>query len=227
MHPFMQMKDAEFRGDIGQAIPLDFDTKAVTDEGEFEGYAATYGNRDLGDDIILAGAFDESLRERPAKRVKMLWQHKTDEPIGVWTDFTSDSKGLFARGKLILTTAGGKEAHEFMKAGAIDSLSIGFRVREFSIDREDKVRIVEKADLVEVSAVTFPMNPEALIAGVKGEPPDIRTLERFLMREAGLSASHAKGLLANGYKSILTARDAEPDGDEADSLKRLADLIRG
>ncbi|MEN0652391.1 MULTISPECIES: HK97 family phage prohead protease [Hyphobacterium] len=222
----LELKDGQFRGDLGAAIPLELDSKAVTEEGEFEGYAAIYGNRDLGDDIVQAGAFDESLRERPAGRVKMLWQHDTRKPIGVWREFVSDSKGLFCRGKLLLTTVGGKEAHEFMKAGAIDSLSIGYRTREYRIDRENGVRIIEKAELMEVSAVTFPMNPEARIAGVKGEVPDIRTLERVLKRDAGLSASQAKALLASGYSAIHDERDAGTDGDEAEGLKRLAELFR-
>ncbi|MBI1234756.1 MAG: HK97 family phage prohead protease [Alphaproteobacteria bacterium] len=222
----MEFKESRFRGDLGEAIPLQLDTKAVTDEGEFEGYAAVYGNRDLGNDVIEPGAFTESLRERPASRIKMLWQHDTNKPIGVWREFSSDTKGLFCRGKLLLTTVGGKEAHEFMKAGAIDSLSIGYRTREYRIDRERGVRIIEKADLLEVSAVTFAMNPEARIVGVKGEIPDIRTLERVLKRDAGLSASQAKALLASGYSAIHDERDAGTDGDEAAGLKRLAELFR-
>ena len=223
----IELKDGVFRGELGPAIPLQLDTKQVTEDGEFEGYAATYGNTDLGNDIIQAGAFDESLRDRPAVAIKCLWQHDTRKPVGTYAEFRSDSKGLWCKGKLLLSTQGGKEAHEFMKAGAIDSLSIGYRVREYRIDRDNEVRIIEKAELMEVSLVTFPMNPEARIMGVKGEVPDIRTLERWLKRDAGLSASQAKALLASGYSAIQDVRDAGTDADEAESLKQLAALLRG
>lgn len=223
----IELKDGEFKGDFGAPVPLEIDTKAVTETGEFEGYASVYGVRDLGDDIVQAGAFDESLRSRPINRVKMLWQHRTDKPIGVWTEAKSDARGLFVKGQLLLTTVAGKEAHELMKVGAIDSLSIGYRTREYRIDRDNEVRIIEKAELLEISPVTFPMLPEATINAVKGEVPDIRTLERWLKRDAGLSASQAKALLASGYSAIQDVRDAGTDADEAASLKQLAALLRG
>ena len=36
---------------------LTLDVKAVGDDGYFEGYAAKFGNIDLGGDIIVKGAF--------------------------------------------------------------------------------------------------------------------------------------------------------------------------
>ena len=224
---YIQVKDASPRWDTGAAVQLALDTKMVTEEGEFEGYAATYGNKDLGDDIILPGAFDESLNARPAKRVKMLWQHDTHKPIGVWKEMSSDDRGLYCRGRLLLETTGGRETHAFMKAGAIDSLSIGYRVGEYKIDGENGVRIIEKAELIEVSAVTFPMNPQARISAVKGRLPTKREFERFLTRDAGLTAQQAKAFVAEGYEAIQDARDAGTGGTGvAQDLQRLAETFR-
>ena len=50
-------------------------------EGVFKGYASTFGNVDNGNDIVAKGAFTKSLAERPANKVKLLSQHKTDEPL--------------------------------------------------------------------------------------------------------------------------------------------------
>lgn len=85
---------------------LEIDTKAVTAEGEFEGYASVFGNEDYGRDIMVAGAFTKSLARRPAGKVKLLRQHYTDEPIGIWTDLVEDSRGLKGRGKLTRPATG-------------------------------------------------------------------------------------------------------------------------
>lgn len=90
------------KNEWGFALDLDF--KAVSDEGEFAGYAAVFGNEDLGRDVLLPGAFTKSLARRPAARVKMLRQHDPEEPIGIWLDLAEDKKGLRAKGRLILDT---------------------------------------------------------------------------------------------------------------------------
>jgi len=51
-----------------------FETKELTEEGQFEGYAAVFGNRDSWDDIIEPGAFAKTIKER-ASKIRVLWQH--------------------------------------------------------------------------------------------------------------------------------------------------------
>ncbi|HQS18786.1 HK97 family phage prohead protease [Reyranella sp.] len=148
---------------------LELDVKAVTAEGEFEGYASIFGNEDYGRDIMVAGAFTKSLARRPAGKVKLLRQHYTDEPIGIWTDLVEDSRGLKGRGKLILDTVKGRETHALMRAGALDGLSIGFRTLKDRFDRQKGVRFIEEVDLVEISVVTFPANPKAVVSAVKSQ----------------------------------------------------------
>ncbi len=43
--------------------------------GIFEGYASLFNMRDLGNDVVMPGAFATSLRERGRQGVKLLWQH--------------------------------------------------------------------------------------------------------------------------------------------------------
>ncbi len=54
--------------------------KNVTDQGQFEGYASTFGNEDLGGDIVAQGAFSKTINEN--KSVPILWGHSTREVIG-------------------------------------------------------------------------------------------------------------------------------------------------
>ena len=152
------------------------------DDGEFSGYASTFNNEDLGKEIVMPGAFAKSLQRRPAGKVKMLRQHDSSEPIGIWLDLAEDSRGLKARGKLILDTTKGRETHALMKAGALDGLSIGFRTLKDRYDRQKGVRFLEELDLPEISVVTFGMNPRATVSAVKSEAERARALVDAIIR---------------------------------------------
>jgi HK97 family phage prohead protease len=145
------------------------DTKSIQEDGTFTGYASVFGVVDSHKDIVVKSAFQTSLRKRPASRVKMLYQHQQDQPIGKWLSLVEDDHGLKATGQLILGTVKGAEAYELMKAGVLD-LSIGFRTVRDRMDRTKGARIIEEVDLVEISAVTFASNPEATIQSVKSNP---------------------------------------------------------
>ncbi|QIB35091.1 HK97 family phage prohead protease [Ancylobacter pratisalsi] len=140
---------------------------AIEPDGSFEGYAALFGRVDLGRDLILPGAFTRSLGERGVSGVRMLFQHDPAEPIGVWTSIREDGVGLQVRGRLTLDVARAREVLALMHAGAIDGLSIGFRAVEGRTDPRSRVRRLVRIDLWEISVVTFPMQPDARIAGVK------------------------------------------------------------
>jgi Caudovirus prohead serine protease len=47
----------------------------VAEDGGFEGYASLFGVADLGKDLVVPGAFAESLARRGSAGVRMLWQH--------------------------------------------------------------------------------------------------------------------------------------------------------
>ena len=163
-------------------------------DGVFEGYGSVFNNTDLGNDVILQGAFLKSLRKTGAKGVKLLYQHKTDMPIGIFEEIREDDKGLYVKGRLALGTQAGSEAYELLKMGAIDGLSIGFRVDQKgqSYDSRNKRRVLKEVELMEVSLVTFPMNPRAKIRSVKGTEITIREWEQGLREVFHVSRSEAK-----------------------------------
>lgn len=135
---------------------------ALISAGHFEGYASTFNHVDRGNDLVLPGAFERSLRERGAQSIKLLWQHDPREPIGVIEDIFEDHHGLYVRGRLLLDIGRAGEARKLMQAGAVDGLSIGFHTLK-SNKRADGVRLLRDVDLWEISLVTFPMNPRARI----------------------------------------------------------------
>lgn len=212
--------------EYGQTV--NFEVKALQDTGTFEGYASTYGNTDHGGDIVAPGAFDGSISARPPGKVKMLFNHDLNEVIGVWQQFQSDNIGLKGTGRLLLETTSGKNVYEQIKAGALDSLSIGYRVLDAAYDRTTETRTIIKAVLMEVSVVTFPMNEMAGITGIKSEDIDglntLSDMERFLRDAgAGFSRKDATGFVSR-MKSIIQ-REAERDHEQY-LLKQLVAKMR-
>ena len=209
------------------------DLKSIADNGAFEGYASLFNREDLGRDVIAPGAFRETLSQRGPHGVRLLFQHNPAEPIGAWQSLTEDAKGLLVQGRLTTEVARAREVLSLMRAGAIDGLSIGFRVLKASPrDRQRGIRRIEKVDLWEISIVTFPMLPDARIRAVKSRPfadrpPTERQFEQWLTQDAGLTRSEARALMRHGLKGLAGMRDAvgQPN-EEARLAARLATVAR-
>lgn len=197
-------------------LDVPFQIKAVSDDGLFSGYGSVFGVIDSYKEIVAQGAFSESLQKRtPA----MLWQHRSSEPIGVYSAIREDQTGLYVEGRLALKTTRGAEAYELLKMGAISGMSIGFNTREDSYDRVTDVRTLKKLDLWEVSLVTFPANESARISGVKSIETieSLADAEAFLRDAGGLSRREATALVSR-IKSLR----GRGDPDELGELLALA-----
>jgi uncharacterized protein len=211
-----------------KTLDFGFEIKAIADDGTFTGYGSVFNVQDSYDDIIIPGAFAESLAAHKEKGTlpALLWQHRSGEPVGVYTSMEEDSVGLKVDGKLALKTARGAEAHELLKMKAITGLSIGFMTREDSYDRLTGIRTLKKLDLWEVSLVTFPANESARIQSVKSieEVATLRDAEKYL-RESGMSRAEAVAFLSR----VKCLGQSDSDGDEmamiAEALKRRGRTI--
>jgi uncharacterized protein len=210
-------------------LVFESEIKAENNKGIFTGYGSIFGNEDQGNDIMQKGAFTKSLMNRPVSKVKMLYQHKTDEPIGVFTEIYEDSKGLFVKGQLAMGTQRGREAYELLKMGALDGMSIGFRAdpeKQGYNENKRGVRTLKEVDLMEISLVTFPMNESALIETVKGNAKNIREWEKILREAGGLSRTEAK-IGAKALSESLSQRDAGDDNKQlADLINKVANIIK-
>src|SRR4051812_21124839 len=149
-----------------------FETKSLTEAGEFEGYASTFGNVDQGGDIVEPGAFIEGVvkAKSDGRTIPMLWQHDQREPIGFWKDIAEDAKGLYVKGQLLIDADPlAKRAHGLLKAKALGGMSIGYRIPAGGAEPDEKRRGVvrlKKIDLREISLVTMPMNIQARVTTV-------------------------------------------------------------
>jgi len=189
-------------------FPLELKSMAV--DGAFAGYASVFGNMDSQKDIVLKGAFKSSIAAKSG--IKLLWQHQPDEPIGVINKMAEDEYGLYMEGQLLLDVQKAREAYSLLKSGAINGLSIGYMPTDYSTDYESGVRFLKQVELWEVSLVTFPANPQAVVSSLKSAPATIREFEDFL-RDAGYSRKEAKAIALRGFEKPSGPRDAGCEGE--------------
>ncbi len=209
-------------------------TKELTEEGTFEGYGSVFDVLDSDTEVVDPGAFTETLVKRAGK-IKLLWQHSSHDPIGVWLELLEDARGLLVKGKLAIKASFPRDVYELLKIGALDGLSIGFRTIKAVMDEDDRVRHLVELELWEVSLVTFPANAQATVAAVKDEAfrltlagmaGDVETERQFegFLRDAGFSNSRSKAITAVGF------RNAGRDGAASElsqALSRATENIRG
>lgn len=122
------------------------------------GYASVYNIADQHNDIITKGAFSEANK----KSIRLLWQHDQQKPIGIIHSIEEDDYGLKIEAAVNSKTTTGKETIELIKQGAVDAFSIGFHIISSNYNKLEQ-RVITKAELIEISVVTFPANPQAQI----------------------------------------------------------------
>lgn len=200
-----------------------FQIKATGEDGSVEGYGSVFDVEDSYSDVIVKGAFEETIKAHKAAGTMpaMLWQHDAEHPIGVWTEMSEDAKGLKLKGMIDLDVQKGREAYSLLKKGALRGLSIGFVSKGWSYDEKTGIRTLSEIDLWEVSIVTFPANPKATTTSVKAADvaaiTTIRQAEKAL-RDAGFSDDAAKAFVA----SVKRIANDEREAREAEARIQLA-----
>lgn len=127
--------------------------------GKVSGYAATFGGPDRDGDCINAGAFGQKSFEVP-----LLAFHDRSRPIGkavctpmpqgLWTDAT------------FIDTPDAQNVRKAMAGGAVPAFSFFGTSKSYDPNQHGGVDY-NQLEIMEVSAVTIPANPKALVATVK------------------------------------------------------------
>jgi uncharacterized protein len=186
--------------------------------GKFSGVGAVYNNVDLGGDKILPGAFTKTLGE--GKQIPLLWQHNPSDPIGT-VKVTDSPQGLMVEGQLLLSDPTAQKAYQFMKAGIINGLSIGYDTVKSAMN--GAVRELQEIRLWEISVVTFPMNESAQVTSIKSMSSEdlgkhlkeIDRHRRIIDRSNRAMREHLKAL-SDDFDDDDDADD--PDMGEGDDL---------
>lgn len=194
-----------------------FELKASA-ENTIEGYAAFFGNVDSYGDIIEQGAFTKTLNENK-NRVKVLWQHNTNEPIGKPIEMSQDSKGLYIKAKISMTDTG-RKAMELMRDGVIDEMSIGYDI--IKDEYKGKNRMLKELRLWEFSPVTFAANEKARITSAKN-------LSDLLYDIKNADSNEIKNAISR-LNELLNQIEPEQKSTQDDmqvQVKQILEMIRG
>jgi HK97 family phage prohead protease len=212
--------------------------------GEFSGYGAIFGNTDAHGDVIMPGAFAESLAERKAtgRPIPMHVMHRVlggdGLPVGVWNEVSEDGKGLKVTGKISgMNTDAGRLLYERVKDGALGGLSIGYKVRGngavYGKKAGEAKRTLKNLTLHEISLVDDPSNPLSRVGEIKAMgaagsfTPDVEAAVEALASCIGQQDKLMQGYSGSSAKQAALLMDGLRTGYEALTGTRSPDGLEG
>ena len=140
---------------------IDWDSKAY----EIEWYASTK-DKDRMNDIVEPSAFEDTIKQYMTNPIVLL-QHDMDKPIGTVIEASIDEKGLFIKARITEDTDG---VFSKLKNWVLRTFSIWYRVKDFETEENTDAEwnyvftnIIKALELFEISLVSVPANPFALV----------------------------------------------------------------
>jgi HK97 family phage prohead protease len=121
------------------------------------GYAALFDVADGAGDTIRKGAFASTLAER-REALPLFWQHNPEQRIGTVELAEEDARGL-----RVIARIDNPESRAItdLVSKVTNGLSFGYRARAYR--RVPDGRLLEEIELLEVSLVTHPLQPNARV----------------------------------------------------------------
>jgi HK97 family phage prohead protease len=204
--------------------------------GKIEAVVTTWGAREGADgrrfnyqpEAFMDWAETFSKEGRP---LPMFVNHDADAiPVGEWTSFEFDDKGMTAEGRIYMNTTQGSDLYQVMSESPnmFGGVSVGAYAEDFMMvnaegepDQSDEAYFqITKGGLREVSVVMYPNNPEAEVQKLEyfraDGSADLKVLERAL-RDASLSKKDAV-TAASIFKKVLEVRDVSKPIENAPQL---------
>ncbi|HAT6345319.1 TPA: HK97 family phage prohead protease [Aeromonas hydrophila] len=148
-----------------------FSVKSIDlqDDGSFECYGSVFNHEDYASEVVLMGAFAESIKHHHeiGTAPLFLWDHRHDVILGRWTSFEEDEIGLRLKGQFNLETDDGLLRYKQLKARDLNGFSIGYSYSIEDAEVKDGITYLSKLDLMEVSLVPFPCNDLSQLLSIK------------------------------------------------------------
>lgn len=222
--------------------------KAVGDEsaGEFEAVVSVFGNVDSYGDVVLPGAFAESLKRyaESGKSIPAVFSHGSQDVgnfIGRVTEAKETDEGLYTKVALYLDADKygteiadrAKAVRQLMHDGVLSQFSFAYGVDEWQAAKRDGVDVIElKAlSLYEIGPTLVGANQETRLVGVKADGVDeVAALREELaaltervtaLEDAGDETDPADDEAGTGGDEV-----AETETDAADLVALEADALR-
>jgi uncharacterized protein len=159
-------------------------------EGQFTALVAVFGNEDLGGDVILPGAFSDSLKAWSASgdQIPVIWSHQWSDPfahIGWCMSAAETQDGLLVTAQLDLDNPTGAQVFKLLQQRRVKEFSFGYDVVDggYITTDGDEVFELRKLNLIEAGPTLKGMNPATQLVGTKSDD-DIRRIVREEMAAA-------------------------------------------
>jgi HK97 family phage prohead protease len=202
-------------------------------EGEFTAYASVFGNKDSYGDVVMPGAFADTLAEwkDSGNTIPLLFGHNMSDPdynIGGVKSAVEDDHGLLVTAQLDLDNPKAVQTYRLLKGRRLSQMSFAYDVldgREAQRakaggDDSESVYELHKLKLYEVSTVPIGANQETEILAVKAAQSALR-LDAGALDEASkseiLKAIKALGDLLRGDQETETSHTGPSKGEAAAS----------
>jgi HK97 family phage prohead protease len=173
----MKMKDTSVRVKAGPDDGLK--------EGQFEAYASVFGNKDSYGDVVVPGAFADTLEQWKSgdALLPLLFGHNMSDPdfnLGYVEDAKEDDHGLLTKNQLDLDNPKSVQVYRLIKGRRINQMSFAYDVLEGGYatrqkdpkgddgpDNQEEYFELRKLKLYEVSVVPIGANQETEITAFK------------------------------------------------------------
>lgn len=178
------------------------------DVGQFEAIVAVFGNKDSYGDVIVPGAFAESLAEWEAKGlpIPVYWSHQLSDPdmnIGHVLEAKETEKGLWVKVQLDLEAPKGVTTYRLMKGGRVTQFSFSYDLVDYAWAKSDQLGDyleLRKLKVHEVGPTPVGANQETELLAVKAA--------EVAAHHIGLEVKAGRTLSSKNESSLRGAYDA-------------------
>jgi len=225
---------------------------AKSENGGFEGYGSVFFKLDRHGHAVMPGAFLDSLPKFLKEGFVGGVGHDYGKPIGRYTKAYEDKRGLYVHAKLSEVPEA-KTVRTLIKDGVLTKLSVGYEEQEakeatvaelkelwrkngYSPNEDDLyrlktferkgVRLITKANLLEISPVAVPSNDDARILAYKSldEVPEF-TQFVATARKAAFKLAQKKGRVISGQNEMKLRAMVEVLSSVSEELNALLMLV--
>lgn len=144
------------------------------EDGQFTALASVFNNVDAVGDVVMPGAFTDTLTQWSASGdpIPLLWGHDTSDPnknIGAVLAAAETAAGLQVKAQLDLENPTAQQVYRLLKGRRVRKMSFAYDIDDGAQAERDGQSVYElrKLTLHEVSVVQIPANPATTIQQVK------------------------------------------------------------
>jgi len=193
--------------------------QSAGDAGVVTALVSCFGNVDRAKEMVMPGAFTQSLQKKLPKGVV---SHDWTKPCAKALEAYETPEGLVIKAQFNLDTQAGAEAFSNIKGGYLDEWSIGYEVIKASYDKKAGVRHLDELRLYEFSPVLLGMNEATATLSTKNAA---NTMETPVMSASNAAEEIIRPNFGGNPKGQQWARDQKSYGQMFVESKEYQDFL--